>query len=280
LNLKTRNLFLAIAALLVFQVLPGRPAMAQEQFRAKISKIALNQNGREQEIKGKTDSVQYKRYNKPDWVSAQKKDKLYDKDRVLIKPFIYARLEMKGPQAGGDFTLWGDSTNTILPAAAYEIREDPVRLGYYQFFITYGSFVADNLRDLITAKSPAMEVKHHGTRYLMTVEKESGRTIVFVEKGEVTVYAGGDSMRLKPMEAAQALPGGALTKLGLSVQETGNYLRLIRVNHIELWSHFRPFWQKPWFYIPAAVGTGVAIWQLLKPSSDDNQAKGTITVNW
>jgi hypothetical protein len=114
----------------------------------------------------------------------------------------------------------------------------------------------------------------------MTVERGSGRTTVFVEEGEVTVFAGGDSLLLKPMDAAQAVPGGAPARVILSPQETARYLRLIQTNHIELWSHFSPFWQKPWFWVPAAVGTGVVAWQLLKPPPDDNQAQGTITVSW
>ena len=126
-----------------------------------------------------------------------------------------------------------------------------------------------------------MEVNHHGTRYLMTVERESGRTTVFVEKGEVTVYAGGDSLRLKPLEAAQAVPGGVLVKLNLSTASVQDYSRVIRTHHTELWQQFRPWWQSPWFYGSVATGSGIAGLQALKSSSgDDNLAKGTITVNW
>ncbi len=280
--MKQRHAIPAIALIifLILLTLTGQPAVAQNQFRAQISKIASKRNGKEQEIKDPTDRVQYKKHNKPDWEKAGKKAKLYDKDRVLIRPFTFAELDMKSPTAAGHFTLWGDTKDTALPAAAYEIQKDPVRLGYYGFFVTYGSFVADGLRDLITVRSPAMEVKHHGTRYMMTVERGSGRTTVFVDEGEVTVFAGGDSLLLKPMDAAQAVPGEAPARLNLSPQETARYLRLIHTNHIELWSHFRPFWQKPWFWVPAAVGTGVAAWQLLKPPPDDNQAQGTITVSW
>lgn len=276
------NRAITLTAFLILYPLMSQSAMAQNQFRAEIGKIATKQNGKENEIKDPTDRVQYKKYNEPDWEKAAKKAKLYDKDRLLIRPFTFAKLEMKGPTAAGHFTLWGDTTEPVLPAAAYEIQKDPVRLGYYGLFVTYGSFVADQLRDLITARSSAMEVKHHGTRYLMTVEKGSGRTTVFVEEGEVTVFARGDSLRLKPLEAAEAVPGGALAKINLSAQETTKYLRLIRTNHIELWRHFKPWWQSPWFYVPAAVGTavGVAIWPSPKPTPDDNQAKGTITVSW
>jgi hypothetical protein len=130
-----------LSAILILLTLTGQPAIAQNQLRAQISKIASKQNGKEQEIK------------------------------------------------------------------------DPVRLGYYGFFVTYGSFVADGLLDLITVRSLPMEVKHHGTRYLMMVERGSGRTTVFVEEGEVTVFTSGDSLLLIPMDAAQAVPGGALAKV-------------------------------------------------------------------
>jgi hypothetical protein len=278
---KHANWAIALTALLNLCPLMSQLAIAQDQFRAQISKIASKQNGKQKEIKDPTDKVQYKKNNKPDWEEAEKKTKLYDKDRLLIRPFTFAELEMQGRTAGGHFTLWGDTTEPVMPAAAFEIQKDPVRLGYYALFVTYGSFVADQLRDLITAKSSAMEVKHHGTRYLMTVEKGSGRTTVFVEEGEVTVFARGDSLRLKPMEAAQAVPGGAPAKVNLSAQETSKYLRLIRTNHIELWSHFKPWWQSPWFYVPAALSVGVAAWQWPDPSPEnDNRAKGTITVSW
>lgn|GEM_PF-3252416 len=275
------NLLLAIVTLMLLNPLQSQPAMAQKTFRARISKIASKQNGREKEIKKATDKVQYKRHRAADWVKAKKKDRLYDKDRVLMKPFTFAKLEMKGATVGATFTLWGDTTQTILPAAAYEIRKDPMRLGYYQLFVTYGSFVASNMRGMIT-NSNAMELTPSGTRYLMTVDRETGRTFVFVEEGEVIAVASGDTLHLRPMDAAQALPGGALEKVSLSVQETSTYLRQIRTNHIELWKHFRPWWQSPWFFGAAAAGAGVFAWKVwpIPSSDDDNQARGTITVSW
>lgn len=275
------NLSFFLATFILSYFLQNQPVMAQKKFRAKISKIASTQKNRETEIKKETDKVQYKRCRAANWVNGKIKAKLYDKDRVLIKPFTYAKLEMKGSTVGATFTLWGDAAKSALPAASYEIQKDPIRHGYYGLFVSYGSFVADGLKGLIMTKSQAMDVKHHGTRYMMTVEKEKARTTVFVEEGEVTVYANGDSLRLKPLEAAQALPGGVLIKLDLSTAGAQNYSRVIRTHHTELWRQFRPWWQSPWFYGSVAMGGATAgIIALATTQDDDNLAKGTIIVNW
>ncbi len=281
-NIKYVIRHFAIVAFMILQFLKIQTVMAQQELRAQIKKIAFKQAGKEEEIKKKTDRVQYRRRNKPDWVEAEPKAKLYDRDRVLIKPFTFAKLEMQGATAAGHFTLWGDTTQKALPAAAFEIQKDPVKLGWYGLFVTYGSFVADKMRGMITAKSPAMEVRHHGTRYLMTVEKETGRTFLFVDKGEVTVFAGEDSLRLKSLEAVQALPGGLLEKINLSSSSIQKISQLMRTNHNVLWRQFKPWWQSPYFLGSAAVTVGgIAAWQLLKPPpDDDNLAKGTITVYW
>ena len=112
---KTRlYLFLPIATFMLLHLLQSQPAMAQKTFRATISKIASVENGKKHEIKEETDKVQYKRHRAPDWVKAKKEARLYDRDRVLIRPDTYVMLEMKGSTVGATFTLWGDTSKPTL----------------------------------------------------------------------------------------------------------------------------------------------------------------------
>ncbi len=257
-------------------------ANGQDDFRAQIINIAFSENGEKTEIEDSTDRVVYQHHNKPGWINAKPDANLYDKDKVLIHRLTYARLELQSSSVEATFTLWGDSSIISFPAAAYEIQNDPVKLGYWDLFVTYGSFVASKLRGVITSRSKAMTVIPRNTRYHMRVEKESQRTFVFVEEGEVEVIAGGKTLLLHSFEAAQALPGGVPLKVNLSTVSVDRYSNLVEYHDYELWNRgILAALEKPMLYILTAAGGVVGV-LLASPSSKPkkNKAKGTISVTW
>lgn len=264
--------FLVVGITLAWCLAVIEPNFAQENFRAKIRKIADTKGKKPRTIKKETDRVQYQRCGK--WSKAKPKIKLYDGDRVLVKSLTFIELEMRSSQIKGRFTLWADTLKANKSSAVFEIQKDPKKLGWYGLFVSYGSIVADKLRGFISSKSRALEVIAHGTRYLMTVDEQTGRTFVFVDQGDVTVIGNRDTLRLRPLDAVQALPGGFLQKVNLSIQETNSYLRLIKNNHTKFVSRL---WWKHWYLIaPAVGGTVFGAYQVFKPP--DKTVRGSINV--
>jgi hypothetical protein len=77
------------------------------------------------------------------------------------------------------------------------------------------------------------------------------------------------------------LPGQALVMLNLSPQNLSQYHRIIRFNHSELWSQFRPWWQNWYVLAPAGAAAGATgAYFLIKKDGNKGTVNGDVFVRF
>jgi hypothetical protein len=113
-----------------------------------------------------------------------------------------------------------------------------------------------------------------GTRLAVAVDSTGNTGFVYVESGTVifpdfpgTVLNAGDVFTLQR--------GAAPVRVDTNIVPRDELARAVEFNHRQIWSGFRPFFLKPFFYVPAGLVTAGVIGYV---ATRDGDKRGSIVI--
>jgi hypothetical protein len=217
----------------------------------------------EHEIKSGTPLVRIRRNSGGRWTNAGPRTPIFELDSMVLQRYVDVQVEMKGDAYQGVLTFLPElivkdkvivyrpeiSTDTAL----YSVTGAPdVHVGVD---IVRGALVVQWDEGRLEILAAGHRIAVHGTRLAVAVDSTGNNAYVFLESGAIvfpdspgTTVAEGDVINLQrglpPVRAeAPSVPRSQLS-------------RAVDFNHRQIWSAGRPFFLKPWFYVPVGLVAG------------------------
>jgi hypothetical protein len=265
---------LLVALLSVVIIASIEPAWAQAP--ATIRQIAdLSNLEKPKQIKEATDKVRVKRQTGGGWSFGGPDTSLYRNDQMLVQADTRVQLQIRLASQRGDLTVSPDSLEKGLGDGLYEVRQDIERKSDLSFHILRGTLWVDWALGKLTVIAGGTRNVWSGTKGDVIVGHNSEEAILFLDRGTVE-FPDYPSFRLRTLEAALLRAGQRPVRLTLPPLNIIKIHDLIEYNTETLWSQFRPWWQHWYVIAPAAVVTGIGVYELLKPRTE--KVEGSVTV--
>lgn len=252
---------------------------AQDDAIGQIQRIADISREKPVQIKNETDRV---RIQRKEWINARPKIDLFRREIMQVKKYIRADLQIRRSDQRGNIYFVPEapdtSQHTIKDEGIYRITDAPEELGGFKLLITKGSLVFDWLYGTLSVDAVGINVDISGTRAVIAVDESGDEGILYLEQGELS-FPKHPNLQVNSMEAFRLQRGMPPVKIDLGTQQSQQFQDYIQYNVQDIWSTFRPWWQKPKFYIPAvAITIGGGIMLLSGGDGENGTASGTVII--
>ncbi|MDR8392224.1 hypothetical protein NC796_13810 [Aliifodinibius sp. S!AR15-10] len=252
---------------------------AQEEVIGRIQRIADISSAKPVLIDEETDRVQIQR---EEWINARPKIDLFRRELMQVKKNIRADLRIRLPDQKGNIFLVPNSPDTlhmIKEEGIYRITETPEKLGGFKLLVVKGSLVFDWLYGKLRVDAVGVSIDISGTSAAIVVDDSGDQGIVFLEQGTIS-FPEFPNIQVNSMEAFLLRRGLPPTKFDLGAQQAQQLQDFVQYNVKDVWSRFRPWWQKPKFYIPAlAITVGGGIILLSGDGGGNGPASGSVIID-
>jgi hypothetical protein len=206
---------------------------------------------------------------------ASRSDALHVREIVeLLEPY-YLRATLR--YGGVRSTLYAGSSGVEIDTVelqrrgAYEILPNRVdRLSGLELRIRHGVLVVEHAAGRLDAWVDSTLTRIFGTTVLFAVDSTSADAFLFLREGHIAFPA--YDIEFTGQDAAWRLRDGVAPELvSLGVAEWQQLRREVEFLSDDLWHASRPFYQRPSFYVPAAVAVagGALVAVLLLSGGDD-----------
>lgn len=215
--------------------------------------------------------------------AAQRRAALHLREVVEIREPYYVRASLR--YGGARSRLYVGSTGaridtvTLQRRGAYEILPSGVDpLSGLELRIRHGVIVVEQAAGQLDAFVKGTLTSIFGTTVLFATDSTSADALLFLREGHIAFPAYG--IEFRGQDAAWRLRAGfAPEPVRLDVAEWQQLRQEVEFLSDDLWAASRPFYQRPSFYVPAAVaviGAGVAA--VLLSNGDDGRIGGDVVV--
>jgi hypothetical protein len=165
-------------------------------------------------------------------------------------------------------------TRSLSAQGAYTVQENTVDdIGGLELVVRQGVMVVEHVRGRLTTVAAGVRTRIFGTTVLLSVNEDGNEAHFYLPEGSVgftqwtdlafvEAGANGRAWRLREGERPE--------ELLITAQMRDRWRDEVRYNSTQVWQTTpTPFWQKPQFYVPAAlVVAGTAVLVLTSGGSD------------
>jgi hypothetical protein len=280
-----RNCWYAKLATCLFAATNG--LAAQTPRVGHIERIAeLRENARPVTLKDVTDRFQFRR-GTGDWTAAGRNEPMFEQDRLRIARFIDVRLEVERPTQRGRLVFTHEVRDEDgglvfqVPAGAgpanYVLGEDSAGVTELGLVVENGALVVDWHAGRLAVNVAGHRAIVVGTRAAFATDATGDTAVLYVMEGTVLLPATG--MAAGAGQVVQLHRGVLPSFTSPTNQTVTEYREATQYNVNDIWSRLTPFWQKPAFLIPAAIGVGTfTVWSIVGPSGTDSERTGRVIV--
>jgi hypothetical protein len=204
---------------------------------------------------------------------------LRDEDIIRLGQNIFLDLGLFGEDMESRAVL---GTQSLSAEGAYTIRQDGIdELGGIELVVRQGVLVVEHVRGRLTTVAAGVRTRIFGTVVMISADADGTEAHFYLPEGRIGFVDWEDLSMLDAGETGRAwrlVEGQRPEEVVITPQMRQRWSDEVRYNTRQVWQT-RPFWQRPQFYIPAAVVVvGGAILLLTSGGSDD--ARGYVIASF
>lgn len=205
---------------------------------------------------------------------------LRDEDIIRLGQNIFLDLGLFGEDIESRVVL---GTRTLSTAGAYTIRHDAIdELGGIELVVRQGVLVVEHVRGRLTTVAAGVRTRIFGTTVMISADEDGTEAHFYLPEGRIGFVEWDDLSMLEAGETGRAWrlrEGERPEEVIITAQMRQRWSDEVRYNTRQVWQTRPPFWQRPEFYVPAAVlVVGGAILLITSGGSDD--ARGYVIASF
>jgi len=248
-------------------LLPGARSAAQTPV-GRIERIAqLVSGGQPVQISQASEFVQIRRGLTETWILAGPKMSLAETDRLRVRRYVDARVKVDRPTQRGNLTFLSEVLSSdggqVFQMAATPVEQSEYVIGdtvgqqELSVVIERGALIVHWSAGRLAVVAAGVRSVITGTKAVFAMDSTGDDGLLYLEEGSVALPDFPEA-RVSPGQIVRLRRGIPPVISKPSPIEQNGYRQGARFNGDQLWSRFKPFWQKPAFFLPAAAVVGVA----------------------
>jgi hypothetical protein len=205
---------------------------------------------------------------------------LRNEDIIRLGQNIFLDLGLFGEDIESRAVL---GTRSLSAEGAYTIRQDGIdELGGIELVVRQGVLVVEHVRGRLTTVAAGVRTRIFGTVVMISADADGTEAHFYLPEGRIGFLDWEDLSMLEAGEAGRAWrlrEGERPEEVIITAQMRQRWSDEVKYNTEDVWGRTRAFWQRPEFYVPAAVVVvGAAVLILTSRGSDD--ARGYVIASF
>jgi hypothetical protein len=199
-------------------------------------------------------------------------------DRLRVRRYVDVRFRVERPRERGRLVLLPEiltsngatvfAVDSVGTHADYVVSEDASSRGDLTIEVEGGSLIVDWSAGRLAVIAAGVRTLVTGTRVAWAVDATGDSGFLFLEEGRLT-FPDFPELDVRPGQVVtlrRDLPPAVSTPEPTAAARLGE---AVRYNGQRIWDGFRPFWQRPAFFVPGALVVGGTVGAIVALTGDD-----------